>query len=70
MSMEPAGRLSLLARHAIDMARHFHAIYHRHPILQEKDERLRSVRLAANQIFHRGLHSVLEILGIPVPERM
>ena len=62
--------LSLLARHAIDMARQFHAIYHRHPILQEEDEDLRTVCLAANQIFHKGLTQVLQILGIPVPARM
>ena len=62
--------LSLLARHAIDMARKFHAIYHRHPILQEKDEDLRTVRLATMDIFRHGLGTVLEILGIPVPERM
>ena len=29
--------LSLLARHALDLAQKFHAIYHRHPILQEED---------------------------------
>jgi arginyl-tRNA synthetase len=62
--------LSLLARHAIDLARKFHAIYHRHPILHEDDAALRTVRLAANAIFRRGLETLMEILGIPVPERM
>jgi arginyl-tRNA synthetase len=62
--------LSLLARHAIDLARKFHAIYHRHPILHEDDASLRAVRLATNAIFRRGLESLMGILGIPVPERM
>jgi arginyl-tRNA synthetase len=62
--------LSLLARHAIDLARKFHAIYHRHPILHEDDAALRAVRLAANTIFRRGLEALMGILGIPVPERM
>ncbi len=62
--------LSLLARHALELARKFHAIYHRHPILHEDDPALRQVRLAANAIFRRGLESLMAILGIPVPERM
>ncbi|HVR30908.1 MAG TPA: arginine--tRNA ligase [Thermoanaerobaculia bacterium] len=62
--------LSLLARHAIDVARKFHAIYHRHPILHEQDAALRQVRLATNAVFRRGLESLMAILGIPVPERM
>ena len=62
--------LSLLARHAIDLARKFHAIYHRHPILHEDDAALRQVRLATNAIFRRGLESLMAILGIPIPERM
>ncbi|MEE2776600.1 MAG: arginine--tRNA ligase [Acidobacteriota bacterium] len=62
--------LSLLARHAIDLARKFHAIYHRHPILQEEDEALRTVRLATMDVFRKGLAEILDILGIPIPERM
>ena len=62
--------LSLLARHAIDLARKFHAIYHRHPILHEEDPALRQVRLAANAIFRRGLESLMTLLGLPVPDRM
>ena len=48
-TLESAARtleLSLLARQALDLARKFHSIYHRHPILHEEDESLRTVRLA------------------------
>ena len=72
-TLESAARtleLSLLARHAIDLARKFHSIYHRHPILQEEDEALRTVRLATAKVFRSGLGELLEVLGIPVPERM
>ncbi len=62
--------LSILARHAIDLARKFHSIYHRHPILREEDEQLRTVRLATATIFRQGLGHLLGILGIPVPEKM
>jgi arginyl-tRNA synthetase len=62
--------LSLLARHALELAQRFNAIYHRHPILQEKDEPTRAARLAAVQTFARGLEALGEILGIPVPDRM
>jgi arginyl-tRNA synthetase len=62
--------LSLIARHALELAQRFNAIYHRHPILQEQDPQVRAARLATVQIFRRGLEMVGELLGIPVPERM
>ena len=62
--------LSLIARHALDIAQRFNALYHRHPILQEKDPQVRAGRLATVQIFRRGLESLGELLGVPVPEKM
>lgn len=62
--------LSVLARHALDLAQKFHAIYHRHPILQEPDERLRQTRLATTLIFVRGLEALAGLLGLPLPSRM
>ncbi len=62
--------LSLIARHALDLAQAFNAAYHRHPILQERDPHLRATRLAAVQVFRRGLEALTELMGIPVPERM
>ena len=62
--------LSLIARHALDLAQKFHAIYHRHPILHEKDNDLRDARLAATQIFMRSIEALAAILGVPLPERM
>ncbi len=62
--------LSLIARHAADLAQKFHAIYHRHPILHEADEDLRDARLAVTRIFERSLEALAELLGVPLPERM
>ncbi len=62
--------LSLLARHALDLAQAFNAAYHRHPILQESDAVLRATRLAAVQVFRRGLETLTGLMAIPVPERM
>jgi len=62
--------LSILARHALELAQKFHAIYHRHPILHETDENLRQARLAATLIFVRGLESLTNLLGIPLPAKM
>jgi arginyl-tRNA synthetase len=62
--------LSLIARHALEIAQRFNALYHRHPILQEKDPQVRAARLATVQIFRRGLETLGELLGVPVPEKM
>jgi arginyl-tRNA synthetase len=62
--------LSLIARQALGLAQRFNALYHRHPLLQEKDPQVRAARLAMVQIFRRGLETLGELLGIPQPERM
>jgi len=62
--------LSMVAREALDLAQRFNALYHRHPILQEEDDALRSVRLATMQVFRRGLDELLAVLGVPIPEKM
>jgi arginyl-tRNA synthetase len=72
-TVEKAGRtleLSLLARHALDLAQAFNGAYHKHPILQEPDAGRRGARLVATQVFARALAAACELLGIPLPERM
>jgi arginyl-tRNA synthetase len=71
--VEKAGEtleLSLAARHLLDLAQKFHALYNRHPILREEDATLRAVRLAAFRVFQRGMGELAALLGIPLPERM
>jgi arginyl-tRNA synthetase len=62
--------LSLVARHALDLAQAFHALYHHHPVLHEEDAQLRRARLATFQVFARGLRATADLLGVPEPERM
>jgi len=71
--VEAAGdtlEVSLVARHALDLAQQFNAAYHKHPILQEEDEALRTARLAATQVFVRGAEALTDLLGVPIPDRM
>ena len=62
--------VSLLVRHALAVAASFHHLYHTHPILQAPDEASRRARRAALQLVARTLADVLDVLGVPVPERM
>ncbi|HET9225601.1 MAG TPA: arginine--tRNA ligase [Thermoanaerobaculia bacterium] len=62
--------LSLIARHALGLAQKFNTFYQKYSILKEKDESVRAARLAAVQVFRRGLEALGELLGIPVPEKM
>ncbi len=62
--------LSMIARQALDLAGRFHGVYHRHRILDEADEKLRQVRMAAVQVFHKSSLALLDLLGIPIPEKM
>jgi arginyl-tRNA synthetase len=62
--------VSALARHALELAQRFNAVYHRHPILQEEDSRLRAARLTATLVFQRGLETLADLMGIPAPAKM
>ena len=62
--------LAAVARHAFSLAQLFSQFYHRHPIAQEPDQRLRSQKIAVARVFHAGLGRLLSLLGIPSPERM
>jgi arginyl-tRNA synthetase len=62
--------ISLVARHGLELAQSFHALYHHHPVLHESDPELRRARLAVFQVFARGLRALCDLLGVPEPERM
>jgi arginyl-tRNA synthetase len=62
--------LSLVARHALELAQQFHALYHHHPVLHEDDPELQKVRLATFQLFAQGLRETVALLGLPEPDRM
>lgn len=62
--------LSIVARQALDLAQKFNQAYHKHPILHEQDETLRTARLAAVQVYQKGLETLAGVLGVPVPDKM
>jgi len=62
--------LAALARHAFVLAQGFNHFYHRQPIVQEPDAAVRNRRLAIARIFRREMSALLELLGIPSPQRM
>ncbi|MEP7010241.1 MAG: arginine--tRNA ligase [Acidobacteriota bacterium] len=62
--------LSIVARQALDLAQKFNQAYHKHPILHETDETLRTARLAAVQVYQKGLETLADVLGVPVPDKM
>ncbi len=59
-----------LAKHAFQLAQLFSAFYHRHPILNESDERRKQFLLATVAIVRRELIRTLAVMGITVPPVM
>ena len=62
--------LSLLTRHAFDLAQTFSSFYHKFPILNEKDDAERQRRAVVAEVFRRTMAQIFSIIGIPMPERM
>jgi arginyl-tRNA synthetase len=62
--------ISTLAKYAFGLAQAFNQVYHRYPILQEEDAAARALRIVLTHAFLVRCAEVLELLGIPVPERM
>ena len=58
-----------LPYYAIDLAKHFHAFYAKHPVLKA-DSIQRSQRLALTQLTHQSLVHVLHLMGVSQPDRM
>jgi arginyl-tRNA synthetase len=62
--------LSLLTRHAFDLAQTFSSFYHKFPILNEKDDAERQRRAVVAEVFRRTMVQIFGLIGIPMPERM
>jgi len=62
--------LSIVTHHLLEMAQKFNSFYHKYPILNEKDDAERQRRAVCAEVFRRTMTGALELLGIPVPERM
>ncbi len=62
-------RPHILARYAYELARTFHSFYDRNPVLRAEEPK-RSFRLALVKAFADTLEKTMDLLLIPVPERM
>jgi arginyl-tRNA synthetase len=62
--------LSVATQYLLDLAQRFNSFYNRYPILAEKDEAERQRRAACAEIFRRTMVGALDLLGIPIPDRM
>jgi arginyl-tRNA synthetase len=62
--------LSVVTHYLLDLAQKFNSFYHKYPILNEKDEAERQRRAVCAEVFRRTMVGALELLAIPVPERM
>jgi arginyl-tRNA synthetase len=62
--------LAGIAKHAYILAQAFNSFYHRCPVAQEDDAKVRWVRAAVTRLYHDGMLHLLGLMGIEVPDRM
>jgi arginyl-tRNA synthetase len=64
--------VALVAKHAFAVAQAFHSYYQKpqHSLLHAASEELRASRALVVDCFVRQMEVLLELLGIPIPERM
>jgi arginyl-tRNA synthetase len=64
--------VALVAKHAFAVAQAFHSYYQKpqHSVLYAKTDELRAVRTLVFATFVKQMEVLLDLLGIPVPERM
>jgi arginyl-tRNA synthetase len=62
--------LSVVTHDLLELAQKFNSFYHKYPILNEKDDDERQRRAVCAEVFRLTMTAGLDLLGIPVPERM
>ena len=62
--------LSILTKHAFDLAQKFNTFYHKFPIVNEADAAERQRRSVVADVFRRTMLQIFGLLGIPMPEMM
>ncbi len=62
--------LSVVTQYLLELAQKFNSFYHKYPILPEKDDLERQRRAVCAEVFRRTMVAALELMGIPVPDRM
>jgi arginyl-tRNA synthetase len=62
--------LSVITHELFELCQKFNSFYHKYPILNEADATERQKRALCAETFRRTMVATLELLGIPVPQRM
>ncbi len=62
--------LSFISTHCYTICHLFNQYYHKYPISSEQDKKLKVFRVDFLKLVARELKRLLDLLGIPVPERM
>jgi len=62
--------LSLLAKYTFTLAQRFNTFYHRYPVMKEPDPRWRRARVVLTWMFIAQMRRALDLMGIPIPDRM
>jgi len=62
--------LSIISTYTYSLCQKFNNYYHLFPIISEKDEALKELRLSLLFLFKQTLSRLLAIIGISVPEKM
>ncbi len=61
---------SHLAKFAFILCQKFNGYYHKYSILAEEDQQLKNIRILTIYFIRETLRQVLELMGIPSPQRM
>lgn len=62
--------ISYFAKHVFELAQRFNNYYHKYPVLHESDRLRKLQRTATVRMFAEGMQTCMNMLGIPIPERM
>ena len=67
-----ARTVALVAKHAFAVAQAFHSYYQKpqHSLLHAASEDLRACRALVVDAFVRQMQVLLDLIGVPIPERM
>mgnify|MGYP000333158048 CR=1 FL=1 len=61
---------AVIANYTYELAKEYNTFYHECPILIEKDEQIKTLRLAISQMTAQTICSSMKLLGVTVPDRM
>jgi arginyl-tRNA synthetase len=62
--------LSIITHELFEVSQKFNSFYHKYPTMNEKDDAERQRRAVCAEVFRRTMVAAMELLAIPVPDRM